>query len=187
MTTRENRDDAAPTGVAQTVAGRRTVAKGLAWTVPVVAVATAAPAFSASCEAFTFGAGSCKCPGQSTPDHYGYWLTICYNCPPGVNANDTSQVTIQAVTKSNKTPLELTPKPGACNTLPLVVPLNGCSPLLHFTGENSGTFLYIEYTISGNPDSQFFKIQSPPDCGPVLGPDGVTVVVPSRCDTPGSC
>lgn len=185
MTTHHHLDDTAPASVATTFAGRRTVAKGLAWTVPVVAAATAAPAFSASCDAFTFGAGSCKCPGRSTPDEYGYWLTICYNCPPGVNANDTSQVTIQAVTKSNKTPLDLTPKPGACAVLPLAIPLNGCSPQLHFSGENSGTFLYIQYTIAGNPEPQFFKIQSPPDCGPVL--DGEVVVIPSKCDTPGGC
>lgn len=175
MTNREPRDRAALDRLTGSHASRRTVVQGLAWTVPVVAVATSAPAFAASCETFTFGAGSCKCPGQSTPDKYGYWLRICYNCPPDTNAQDTTQVTIVGVSKSNKTPLELTPRTGACAGLPYEIPLNGCTEPLHFTGENSGNFLYIDYTIGDSDQIQRFQIAAPPDCSVV------------QCQETGTC
>ena len=187
MSKRDLRDQTAQDRVTSGLPSRRTVAKGLAWSVPVVAVVSAAPAFAASCETFTFGAGSCKCPGQSTPDNYGYWLTICYACPPNTNANDTTLVTVHGVTKANKTPLEFTRKNGACADLPYEIPLNGCSEQLHFTGENSGNFLYIDYTIGTGEEHLFFKIPAPPDCGAIYAEDGVTVLIPSKCDETGGC
>ena len=50
---------------------RRTLARGAAWTVPLVAVAVAAPAFAASQDlAPTVDAGaSCKCPGSGGNNH----------------------------------------------------------------------------------------------------------------------
>jgi hypothetical protein len=185
MTTRTNHSDAPPTGVTTTLAGRRTVAKGIAWTVPVVAVATAAPAFAASCETFTFGAGSCKCPGQSTTDPWGYWLVLCYNCPPGSNANATGQATITGIRNTpNGELLPVTPKPGACATTYGTIPLNGCGTQIHLTGESSGNYLYIDYKVNGTPYQ--FRIDSPPDCAPVLDANG-NVVAQSKCVTAGSC
>lgn len=185
MTNRERRDDAL-SSVTNTLASRRTVTRGLAWTVPVVAVATAAPAFAASCETFTFGAGSCKCPGQSNPtDPWGYWLVLCYNCPPGTTANDTGVATITGIRNTpNGALLPVTPKPGACNTSYGTIPLNGCGTQIHLTGESSGNYLYIDYTVGGK--AYQFRIDSPPDCAPILDQQG-NVVVESKCLTPGNC
>lgn len=187
MSKRDFRDEPAPDRVTSRLTSRRTVAKGMAWSVPVVAVAAAAPAFAVSCETFSFGAGSCKCPGQSTTDPYGYWLTLCYNCPPGTNANATGQATITAIRNTpNGTPLAVTPKPGACTTpgYPIVIPLNGCSQQIHLNGQSSGNYLYIDYTVGGT--SYQFQIASPPDCAPVLDSNG-NVVAESKCVTAGSC
>ena len=70
---------------------RRTVAKGMAWSVPAVALAVAAPAYAASpcTPVFSFGAASCKCPGGSDPIKFGYVLQFCFTVaaqcalPPG--------------------------------------------------------------------------------------------------------
>ena len=59
---------------------RRTVVKGTAWAVPAVVVASAAPAMAAGtsqCLTASFGALSCKQPGQGQND-YGYRLQICF-------------------------------------------------------------------------------------------------------------
>jgi hypothetical protein len=57
---------------------RRTVAKGAAWTAPLVAVAVAAPAFAASVPPPTIKAGSTggKCPGQSTDFEWGFVVPL---------------------------------------------------------------------------------------------------------------
>lgn len=57
---------------------RRTVAKGAAWTAPLVAVAVAAPAFAASVPPPTIKAGSTggKCPGQSTDFEWGFIVPL---------------------------------------------------------------------------------------------------------------
>lgn len=160
MTNREPRDRAALDRITGSHASRRTVVQGLAWTVPVVAVATSAPAFAASCDTFTFGPGSCKCPGQSTDDPFGYYLTICYTCPPGASGSD---ITINSVTKANGDALQQIRKNGACAPmLPATLKTGACTGQLFFTGTNSGNYLIINYTIDGKAST--FKIPSPPNC-----------------------
>src|SRR5688500_7994158 len=48
---------------------RRSVARGVAWSVPIVAIGVAAPAYAASPDApvITNPAKSCKCPGGGSP------------------------------------------------------------------------------------------------------------------------
>jgi hypothetical protein len=57
---------------------RRTVARGAAWTAPIVAVAVAAPAVAASIPVPTIkpNATGGKCPGQSTDYAYGFVIPI---------------------------------------------------------------------------------------------------------------
>ena len=62
---------------------RRTIARGLAWTAPVVAVAAAAPAYALSGPPPTFQfLGSCKSPGNSCavfPKGYDFRFNVCNN------------------------------------------------------------------------------------------------------------
>lgn len=59
---------------------RRTVAKGIAWSVPAVAIAGAAPAFALSGDTPTLSyQGACKFPGKScakAPFGYGFVFTV---------------------------------------------------------------------------------------------------------------
>ena len=60
---------------------RRTVAKGIAWSVPAVVVASAAPAYAASsAPPSVSNATACKNPGGSCktrPKGYSFFVTLC--------------------------------------------------------------------------------------------------------------
>lgn len=73
MTIRDRRGLSTLDRVGGTVVSRRTVARGVAWTAPVVAVATAAPAFAASSGTVTFTSLgiACKLPGASCQNDTG--------------------------------------------------------------------------------------------------------------------
>lgn len=60
---------------------RRSIARGAAWTVPMVAVGVAAPAFAASVTrpVVTDPGTSCKCPGGGSP--YTYNLNLAITTP----------------------------------------------------------------------------------------------------------
>lgn len=170
MTNRASRDRATRDRVTANHASRRTVVQGLAWTVPVVAVATAAPAFATSCQTFSFAAGvSCKCSGSSDADVKGYNLSICFNCPPGQvppPGTSATNLTIVAVTK-NSGPLFVTPRAGACgNTLPQQVDVGDCTSVIHFNSTDSATPLFIQYYFTGDPAKTVYtvRVDAPPNC-----------------------
>ena len=183
MTNRERREAAALTRVTNTHASRRTVTRGLAWTVPVVAVASAAPAFATSCQTFTFGGASCKCAGNSDADVKGYNLSICFNCPPGQTpppGTSPQNLTIVSVSK-NSGPMYVTPRAGACgNKLPLQVTVGSCTPLIHFNSTDSATPLFVDYYFTGDPSKTIFSFRTdaPPDC--------VDCSLPNYCCTDNS-
>lgn len=77
---------------------RRTVTRGIAWTAPVVAVATAAPAFASS-ELVTVNldsANACKFPGQSTACEFAYYLPFSITN----NSGQTVTVTFTSITET---------------------------------------------------------------------------------------
>ncbi len=53
---------------------RRTIARGAAWAVPVIAVSAAAPALAASGGPLVFTGISCKGPGQSGSNSWTYFM-----------------------------------------------------------------------------------------------------------------
>jgi hypothetical protein len=148
---------------------RRTVVRGAAWSVPVIAVAAPISAFATSCQTFSFGASSCKCAGNSDADVKGYNLTICFNCPPGQTpppGTSPTNLTIVAVSK-NSGPMFVTPRAGACNnTLPQQVDVGDCTTLIHFNSTDSATPLFVDYYFTGDPNQTIFQVRvdAPPDC-----------------------
>jgi hypothetical protein len=61
---------------------RRTVAKGVAWSVPAVAVAMPAAAMAASGTAQIVAHQECKCPGESHPlSPKNYVFTVVFDSP----------------------------------------------------------------------------------------------------------
>ena len=152
---------------------RRTVARGVAWSAPIVAVGVAAPAFAASCTPqITLGPGSCKCPGQSTKQEpWIYYLEFCIT-----DANDCA---LSAGTRFTVTAVETNEDlgSGANNCfqgLPAsgTVGTGGCTPVIRLTSTNSANHLDVTFTVGTGPTAQTFttrNIDAPPNCSDVSG------------------
>ena len=89
---------------------RRTVARGAAWTVPILAVSVAAPAFATSVSGPVVSAGaSCKCPG-SGGNNFNFKTVLSVTTP----GNDSWTYHFTAYTFDG---VDVTPLPGN-QTLP---------------------------------------------------------------------
>jgi len=127
----------------------------MAWSVPAVAVATAAPAHAvvSACEPeLSYGDQACKCPGNSSPtDPKTYYLQFCVsdaNCQGGYGG--TFEVT--AVVKSNGTNLTAAPNPCYPDILPTApAAVNSCSTeILRYTSTNSSNKLDVTVKVTNN-------------------------------------
>lgn len=150
---------------------RRTVTKAMAWAAPAVAVAATIPIAAASvCEPiFSYGGGSCKCPGEGN-NVKQYYLSICASdasgCPLG--ANDTIYVwKVKNVSGADT----LTPAGGFPVAIPISQSGDGCSTSQRYDWipepNNSAGKLAFFYNFSSMSDagavwSDF--IAAPPDC-----------------------
>src|SRR4051812_14889978 len=70
-----------PDGESARPVSRRTVAKAMAWAVPVIALATAVPAHAASQQFLTGRDAACKLPGSSGGVFKGYALGFAADNP----------------------------------------------------------------------------------------------------------
>ena len=144
----ENSDNEGPQGVS-----RRTVAKAMAWAVPVIAVSAAAPAYAAS-QGILQGTGkACKLPGNSQSLYKGYALGFSavnpFTLPIIVTINS---ITLNGFSLGNLRIINL----NGCETLGLNifrVPGNTSYPNLVVLTEGSGNSqagqLRATYTMSG--------------------------------------
>src|SRR5688572_29327601 len=137
---------------------RRTVAKGMAWSVPVVIGVSAAPAYGTVSPGPVYidSIGeSCKFPGQSVPGkEYGYKMLIAW-----VNNTDEVQtVVINSFDLSGKPTTDVTPKefdiaPGTSYVEFIVYSSN--------SAQRSG---YISYTAAGMTTNQRVDFPQFPPC-----------------------
>ncbi len=149
-----------------TSVSRRTVARGAAWAVPVVAVGAAAPAMAASKEFLTFTGNACKLPGNSDSVYKGYVFELVANNPyPDNVALVVTSVKIGGVVESVygvktlggctdcgcSTPEHEVCIPGSAVDLKVLI-LTGANP----TGHSSNTSMDITYAVHtcGNGCSQ---------------------------------
>ncbi|MBO0980980.1 hypothetical protein [Microbacterium sp. SD291] len=144
---------------------RRTVTKAMAWAVPAVAVASTVPMAAASCIPEIFlGAGSCKCPGQSTDLPWTYFLRVCAGgtaCPIG-----SKEVTItKIVSNSGVTVWEGSQTIG----------VDGCT-VIQGSSSNSANFLDIYHSIDG-VDQSPTRVNAPPNCDDIENAIGECSVV----------
>lgn len=131
-----------PSGVS-----RRTVVKGAAWAVPVVAVASAVPAMAASpCVTFTLGPRTCKDSGNP----FRYELDLCFKseCPGSVYPVAVYKIT------TNSNPYGLTVEQWANANTPGATLLTGSfqvegCQLLQGYSWSSANFIYIHYSLNG--------------------------------------
>jgi hypothetical protein len=140
---------------------RRTVTKSMAWAVPVIAVAATVPSAAASCvPVLSLGAGSCKCPGQSTGDPFTYYLRVCGG---GVTCPDfAGEIVVTKIVSNSGVQVYTGPSVGFTA---------GDCILLTGTSSNSANFLEIYFTINGE-DAGFTRVDSPPDCDKTANPAG---------------
>jgi hypothetical protein len=89
MSKNEELGDTEPRGIS-----RRTVAIGAAWAVPVIALATASPAFAASNGIISLSGTGCKLPGNSQSVYKGY----VFNMTASNTTNSPVTVTITSAT-----------------------------------------------------------------------------------------
>jgi len=161
----------------------------MAWTAPVVAVATAAPAFAASrcTPVISLDADqSCRCTGNSTPgQEFTYFLKFCVasTCPIPTGGSNTFDI---VSVKTNGAGKVLTFNPDNCfpaggtpddpsDPGTTTGTLNDCStnPVLRFNSESSGIKLDVTFTVNGETFMQ--EVISPNDCGTIQA-------IASRCE-----
>ena len=138
---------------------RRTIARGAAWSVPVVAVGAATPAMAASqCQpTLTLAPGSCKCPGQSTNSSWGYFIKVCAldgnSC--GGTAEDPTQITITSIVSNSN---QVVWSGNATFNFP------NCTDVLIGSSSNSANFLDIYYSVDDQPAPAPVRVAAPPNC-----------------------
>jgi hypothetical protein len=152
-----------PDGEVSRGVSRRTVAKAMAWAVPVIAVATPVPAYAASgSDVELAGNGAaCKLPGNSGSLYKGYALGFSANNPiktpllitiVGMTLNSESLGDLQIINLDNCDKL-------GTNTFTL--PSNTFYPnlvvLTQFAGTSSAGTLTAAYVISGGPGGAVSK------------------------------
>jgi hypothetical protein len=145
---------------------RRTVTKAMAWSVPAIALAVPAPAYAASpcIPVVTLGNLSCKCPGQSTGDPWGYFLQFCASDAAGCDLPPGSTIEITGVFSNTGGPGGTPLTPGAGVTFPIEVPVGGCTATtFEFSSDNSANFLFVTFEFNGVEQTSP-NIPSPPDC-----------------------
>jgi hypothetical protein len=137
----------APNGIS-----RRTVTKAMAWAVPVIAVATAVPAYAASQGEFNLTGLGCKLPGRSNPTFKGYAFRLSVS-------NTTDQDIIIEITEATLKNQDLG-QVGVINLLtgtlatnPFTATANTTYPSLVLITENAPNstngVLSVTYTIDG--------------------------------------
>lgn len=148
---------------------RRTLVKGAAWSVPVVAVGASSAAADVVCSPnscppecidTSFTGQSCKCPGSG--NSWGYYLGFCFKnvCSDPNSAPIT--LTVTALTNnagkpfdpSVTTPAEITLYPGQ----------EACTTTSWHTSTSSAGKIFIYYSLNGVPQPTPIELPAPPDC-----------------------
>ena len=135
---------------------RRTVAKGMQWAVPVIAVSAPAPAYAASGDEILTGNGAaCKLPGNSQSLYKGYALGFSAHNPFGVPLIvSILEMTLNGIPLGDLRIINL----DGCldlGTTSFTIPANTDYPnlvvLTQGAGDSQAGTLTATYTISGGP------------------------------------
>ena len=136
---------------------RRTVAKGMAWSVPAIALAVPTPAYAASPGVITLSGLGCKLPGNSAPQFKGYAFraTISNTTNSAVTVTITD-MDLGTSDLGNVTIVDL----DTCTVLgtnTFNIPANTTFQNVALVTQNAATSeqgtLVVQYTVSGVPDT----------------------------------
>ena len=134
---------------------RRTLVRGAAWSIPVVAIAAQAPSFAASTDAPSPGAVmmDCRTNGQGQGNCQGYRLVLNFNVP-GTTSWNIRITTAQITSSAGATGSISQPAPGA---FPYVVSASSSAMNLWFCSASSPSGLTLNVSYSawkvGSPES----------------------------------
>lgn len=142
----------APSGIS-----RRTVTKAMAWSVPVIAVSTAVPAFAASQGFLQLTGLGCKLPGNSQELYKGYAFRLnVSNTTADPVIIDILTITLDGNTLGQTASVNLLT--GATQTDPFTLPPNSPSTpialLTELAPNSQNGVLTITYTINGGSEVQ---------------------------------
>lgn len=136
---------------------RRTLAAGAAWSVPVIALASAAPAYALSGGILTLTGDACKLPGNSQSIYKGYAFGLVINNTMPVSVLvDITSVYRDADNLGNVTVQRTNPPTCSNLTDTFTVPANtSYNAIIYTQGANNssnGTItVNYDYTPSGDP------------------------------------
>ncbi|WP_353814434.1 hypothetical protein [Agromyces sp. SYSU T00266] len=151
---------------------RRTVAKAAAWSVPVVALAVATPAYAASPGIITLTGEGCKLPGNSASTYKGYAFVASiqntFNVPitvsitsASLNGEDLGGVAVVNLDTCQAT------------TTSFNVPANSTFPNIAIVTQNAASSsngtLVLTYEISGGPGGSESVSEAVPAVPPTQG------------------
>lgn len=141
--------DQTPSGIS-----RRTVTKAIAWSVPVIAVAAAVPAYAASRINFSLNGAGCKLPGNSNSTYKGYAFKLAITNSSSVPITiQITSITLNGTSLGQTALVDLNQTPASFDANPFVlnpgqsVP-NGALLTANAANSSAGT-LSITYTING--------------------------------------
>lgn len=150
-------NDDQTTGQLPSKISRRTLAAGAAWSVPVIAVASAAPAFALSGDCVDAELSGCSYKEPGAGNDWAYHFEICF-----INTCDNDvEVTITKLQTNSGVSIPL-PSPAT-----ITVPANktACTETIDFNSSNSAAKIQIWVNdpapFDPKPD---FELPSPPDC-----------------------
>lgn len=154
---------------------RRTLAVGAAWSVPVIAAASAAPFMAASPTPISFTGLACKHPGGSQSPynqdyHYTLQITAPVPCTTGIVVTGVKMGTSAGNATSQNFCISATGSPPAagCSSFSNAPVTLGCfsgTRILHVDGDNSSNnYIAISYTVNGVAQPDAVSTQTTPPC-----------------------
>jgi hypothetical protein len=156
--------------VGGTKVSRRTIARGAAWSVPIAAVATSAPAFAASCvPQIVFSPGSCKCPGNSHKDDVkAYYVGFCLSNECQVGSGSGGEWRVVNIFKDNDADFGVNPNACFPATVPTdFMPVDECTDaVFRLNSKNSANYINVTFeTKVGGVTTEFTQqLANPPHC-----------------------
>lgn len=171
---------------------RRTLAVGAAWSVPVIAAASAAPAMAASPTPISFNGLACKHSGSSDKPyvqdyHYTLQITAPVPCTTGVVITGVKMGTSAGSAVAHNfciNPAGSPPSVG-CTNFSNGSAVLGCSSgtaILHVDGDaSSNNYIAISYTVNGVTQTDAVSTQTTSPCDQIDVCSGGTMGEPLIC------
>ena len=160
-------NDDQPTGRLPGGISRRTLAAGAAWSIPVIAVASAAPAYAVSGGVVTFKGDGCKHPGNSQPPFFQDYHFVL-NVKNTTGSDVTLCITKMELNGAAKdfsmgagvVPVNSNTK---CVTVPSSAGSAGIDYIVHSDGDNSANAnMEVFYTYGSVADSATHQLSGDP-------------------------